>query len=151
MKSTTKIFDADICRNFVLCWPIPISSSDIAEASSWMWSSLDMLGWHWQVFAANIGYVASGCMWVSQCLHFSKMFQVMPSLGDWEVKQKFFKSDIHPLDSAVPRCPGCLQITTVFSHAQTVVLCGRLVLNHQWIWWTVGISICLKSWKWDPL
>ena len=24
------------------------------------------------------------------------------------------------------RCPGCLQITTVFSHAQTVVLCGRL-------------------------
>ena len=24
------------------------------------------------------------------------------------------------------RCPGCLQITTVFSHAQTVVLCGKL-------------------------
>ncbi|OXB72826.1 UNVERIFIED_CONTAM: hypothetical protein H355_004492 [Colinus virginianus] len=23
------------------------------------------------------------------------------------------------------KCPGCLQITTVFSHAQTVVLCGR--------------------------
>ncbi|CCF72911.1 small subunit ribosomal protein S27e [Babesia microti strain RI] len=22
------------------------------------------------------------------------------------------------------RCPGCLTITTVFSHAQTVVLCG---------------------------
>eukprot|EP00298_Acanthocystis_sp_HF-20_P029810 c8745_g1_i1.p1 GENE.c8745_g1_i1~~c8745_g1_i1.p1 ORF type:complete len:102 (+),score=18.10 c8745_g1_i1:47-307(+) len=22
------------------------------------------------------------------------------------------------------RCPGCLQITTVFSHAQTVVMCG---------------------------
>lgn len=22
------------------------------------------------------------------------------------------------------KCPGCLQITTVFSHAQTVVLCG---------------------------
>lgn len=25
------------------------------------------------------------------------------------------------------RCPGCLTITTVFSHAQTVVLCGRYV------------------------
>lgn len=23
------------------------------------------------------------------------------------------------------KCPGCLQITTVFSHAQTVVLCGN--------------------------
>jgi len=22
------------------------------------------------------------------------------------------------------KCPGCLQITTVYSHAQTVVLCG---------------------------
>ncbi|TPX35948.1 hypothetical protein SmJEL517_g01705 [Synchytrium microbalum] len=22
------------------------------------------------------------------------------------------------------KCPGCFQITTVFSHAQTVVLCG---------------------------
>ena len=31
----------------------------------------------------------------------------------------------HPVDMSL-RCPGCLQITTVFSHAQTVVLCGRL-------------------------
>merc|ERR1711924_233109 len=23
------------------------------------------------------------------------------------------------------KCPGCLQITTVYSHAQTVVLCGN--------------------------
>ena len=23
------------------------------------------------------------------------------------------------------KCPGCFQITTVFSHAQTVVLCGN--------------------------
>ncbi|ETW29654.1 40S ribosomal protein S27 [Plasmodium falciparum Santa Lucia] len=23
------------------------------------------------------------------------------------------------------KCPGCLQITTLFSHAQNVVLCGR--------------------------
>ena len=25
------------------------------------------------------------------------------------------------------KCPGCLQITTVFSHAQTTVLCGKYV------------------------
>lgn len=23
------------------------------------------------------------------------------------------------------RCPGCLTITTIFSHAQTAVICGR--------------------------
>jgi small subunit ribosomal protein S27e len=25
------------------------------------------------------------------------------------------------------KCPGCLQITTIFSHAQTTVLCGKYV------------------------
>jgi len=23
------------------------------------------------------------------------------------------------------KCPGCIQITTIFSHAQTTVLCGK--------------------------
>ncbi|KAI8115734.1 hypothetical protein FF38_02486 [Lucilia cuprina] len=43
------------------------------------------------------------------------------------------ESQKHKLKQLVPsprsyfmdvRCPGCLQMTTVFSHAQTVVTCG---------------------------
>jgi small subunit ribosomal protein S27e len=43
------------------------------------------------------------------------------------------EADFHPLQNLVPaprsffmdvKCPGCFTITTVFSHAQTVVICA---------------------------
>ncbi|CAE7218782.1 RPS27B, partial [Symbiodinium natans] len=43
------------------------------------------------------------------------------------------------------KCPGCLQITTVFSHAQTVVLCGNC--NVMLCQPTGGLARLTEPWK----
>merc|ERR1712008_508229 len=66
-----------------------------------------------------------------QCLHLScrllalNLGSIVHTLEEEKSKHKLKRMIQGPNSFFMDvKCPGCLQITTVYSHAQTVVLCG---------------------------